>query len=62
MKTIAYKDIAGGRINGYFNVKNPNQKRWERFFEGLKELQNTGNIIIYRVKGSKVKQLKIKRY
>lgn len=62
MKTVAYKDKLGGRINGYFNVKNPNQKRWDRFFEGLKDLEHTGNIIIYRVKGNKVKQFKIKGY
>tara|TARA_R110000868_G_scaffold323712_1_gene584651 strand:+ start:253 stop:441 length:189 start_codon:yes stop_codon:yes gene_type:complete len=62
MKTIGYRDILGGSINCYVNKNNPNQKRWDRFFEALKDLNHTGNIVIYRINGIKVKQLKVKRY
>ena len=62
MKTIGYKDILGGSINCYVNKTDPTQKRWDRFFEGLKDLQHTGNIVIYRINGMKTKKLKVKRY
>ena len=62
MKTIGYKDILGGSINCYVNKTDPTQKRWDRFFEGLKDLQHTGNIVIYRINGIKTKKLKVKRY
>ena len=62
MKTIGFKDIAGGSINIYFNQKDPKQKRWERFYQALLELEHTGNIILYRINGNKINKLKLKRY
>ena len=59
MKTIGFKDNAGGRIHLYFNVSKK-ETRWERFFNALNELKHTGNITIYRVKGNKAKKLKTK--
>ena len=61
MKTIGYKDRNGKTIHLYFNA-NKRQSRWERFFEGLKELKHTGNINIYNVKGNKATLIKIKGY
>jgi len=58
MKTIAFKDIAGGTVHAYVNTKKPKQKRWERFFEALEDLKHTGNIVIYRAKGQKLTKLK----
>lgn len=62
MKTIAFKDRLGGSIHAYQNNKKPNQKRWERFFEGLNELKHTGNIIIYRVNGNKLSKISVKQF
>ena len=56
MKTIAFKDRQGGSIHAYFKT---GQTRWERFYSALEELKRTGNIIIYRVKGKKIKKLKV---
>ena len=62
MKTIAYQDRAGGCLHGYFSKDNPRQTRWQRFFKALKDLEHTGNIIIYRINGKKAKKLKVKGY
>ena len=60
MKSIAFKDMAGGQIRQYINQNKPNQKRLERIYEALEELKHTGNIIIYKTKGNKLTKLKIK--
>lgn len=61
MKTIGFKDNAGGLIHLYFN-KSKKETRWERFYNALNELKHTANITIYRIKGNKVKKLKRKGF
>jgi hypothetical protein len=57
MKTIAFKDKAGGSLHAYFNAKDPRQPRHDRIKEALEDLKHTGNIIIYLVKGNKVRKI-----
>jgi hypothetical protein len=57
MKTIGYKDNAGGMINCYFNRSNPTQKRQDRVISALSELKHTGNITVYLIDGNKVRKL-----
>lgn len=57
MKTIGFKDNAGGMTNCYFNKSNPMQPRHERINEALRELKHTGNITIYLINGNKVRKL-----
>ena len=57
MKTIGYKDKAGGSIYLYKNVSKPDQKRHERIKEALQELRHTGNINIYLIRGRKVRKI-----
>ena len=57
MKTIGYKDKAGGSIHLYKNVSKPNQKRHDRTKEALKELEHTGNIFIYLIKGNRIRKI-----
>ena len=59
MKTIAFRDNAGGSINGYFK---DGQTRHERISEALKELKHTGNITVFLVKGNKLRKLFTKQY
>ena len=59
MKTIAYQDIAGGRIRGYF-VKG--ETRHERIKNALEDLKPMACIKIYLVKGNKLRLIKVKRY
>jgi len=54
MKTLAYKDNAGGTIHGYFVE---GQTRHERIKKAFEELRHTGNITIYLVKGNKLRKL-----
>ena len=61
MKSLAFRDILGGSIHVYSNLKKPNQKRWKRFFEGYEELKHTGNIIIYRTSKNKCKKIGLRR-
>ena len=57
MKTIGFKDNAGGTINCYFNQSLPTQKRVDRITEALNELRHTGNITVYLIDGRKVRKL-----
>jgi len=57
MKTIAYRDNAGGTIQGYFNKFNPTQKRHERIKEALIDLRHTGNITVFLVNGNRIRKL-----
>ena len=57
MKTIGFKDNAGGMINCYFNGSNPTQKRCDRIREALNDLRHTGNITVYLIDGNKVRKL-----
>lgn len=61
MKTIGFRDIAGGSIHIYKNVKEPSQKRIDRIKEGLKDLKHTGCIVIYLIKGNKYRRIAVKR-
>lgn len=57
MKTIGYRDKAGGSIYLYKNVSRPDQKRHDRVKEALNELRHTGNINIYLIKGNRVRRI-----
>jgi trehalose-6-phosphatase len=57
MKTIGYKDKAGGSIHIYKNASKPDQTRHERIREALKDLKHTGNINIYLINGRKVRKI-----
>jgi hypothetical protein len=57
MKTVGYRDNAGGLINLYKNVSKPEQKRHDRIKEALTDLQHTGNITIYLIKGNRIKRI-----
>lgn len=59
MKTIAYKDNAGGQIKGYFA---DGETRHQRIQNALKELKHMGNITIYLVNGNKCRKLFRKSY
>jgi len=54
MKTIAFKDNAGGSIMGYFKE---GETRHERIKNALADLRRTGNITVYLVKGNKTRKL-----
>jgi hypothetical protein len=57
MKTIGYRDNAGGAILCYKSKTNPTQKRHDRIKEALNDLSHTGNITIYLIDGNKVRKL-----
>lgn len=59
MKTIAFRDIRGGTIHGYFKE---GQTRHERIKEALAELKHVGCIHVYLVKGNKIRKLFTKKY
>lgn len=56
MKTIGYKDNAGGSIYCFFK-QGENQPRHERIKEALKSLKHTGNITVYLIDGNKKRKL-----
>ena len=62
MKTIGFRDIAGGSIHLYINKGNPEQKRHDRIKEAINDLKHTGNIIVYLINGRKYRRLFIKRF
>jgi hypothetical protein len=57
MKTIGYRDNAGGSIHLYKNVSKPDQSRHDRIKEALKDLEHTGNITIYLIKGNRMRKI-----
>lgn len=59
MKTIAFQDIQGGILNGYFKI---GEKRHERIINALKELKHTGRINVFLVDGNKQRLLFSKGY
>lgn len=54
MKTIAYKDLAGGAMKSYYME---GQTRHERIKKALDELHHVGNIVIYLIDGNKIRRL-----
>jgi trehalose-6-phosphatase len=62
MKTIGFRDIAGGSIHLYKDKTNDQQPRHERIQAALQDLKHTGNIIVYLINGRKHRRLFIKRY
>ena len=54
MKTIAYQDVIGGTLHGYFKE---GESRHERIQNALKELKHTGRIFVYLIKGNKKRRL-----
>jgi hypothetical protein len=54
MKTIAFRDVAGGTIHGFFK---PEQKRIDRYTEALKDLEHTAQIKVYLINGNKTRFL-----
>jgi hypothetical protein len=60
MTNIAFQDIVGGTVNVY--TANKHLPKWERIDKALKELEHTGNIIVYLYKGRKLRRIKVKRY
>lgn len=54
MKTIGYKDNAGGMINCYFKT---GETRHERINNALIDLKHTGNITVYLIDGNKTRKL-----
>ena len=59
MKTIAFKDRAGGAIKAYFVE---GQTRHERIKKALAELGPVANINIYLVKGNKLRLINQKQF
>jgi hypothetical protein len=57
MKTIAYRDNAGGSIHCFKNRSTPHQKRHDRIKEALKDLEHTGNITIYLIRGNRIRKI-----
>lgn len=54
MKSIAFKDNAGGSTVMYYK---DGETRHERIANALKELKHVGNITVYLVNGRKVRTL-----
>lgn len=54
MKSIGYKDNAGGMINVYFK---PGETRHERIKNALADLNAMANITIYLINGKKFRKL-----
>jgi hypothetical protein len=54
MKTIGFKDNAGGMITAYFKE---GETRHERIINALNDLKHTGNITVYLINGNKIKKL-----
>jgi len=54
MKTIAYQDIQGGSLNGYFAK---GETRHERISNALNDLRHTGRIKVYLINGNKTRLL-----
>jgi hypothetical protein len=68
MKTIAFRDLAGGGFRIWNPKINYNQfeltdkpKRIDRRIDGLNDLKHTGNIAVYLVYGNKMRLL-FKKY
>jgi len=61
MKTIAYRDLAGGGFMRYFEKEDSKtlfrQKKHERIKEALEDLKHTGNVAIYLVSKYKTRFL-----
>lgn len=62
MKTIGYKDLVSGFIYEYKprdgrETELFRRKRWERFFEGYKDMRGLGNVAIVRLDGQKVRSI-----
>ena len=58
MKSIAYKDIAGGKIMTYIAQS---QTKLERIVNGLEELRKVGDIAVYLVSNRKSRLLFVRR-
>jgi hypothetical protein len=59
MKTIAFQDILGGSIHGYFKE---GETRHERIKNALEDLRHTACIKVFLVKGKKLRLLFKKGY
>ena len=60
MKTIGFRDVAGGPVRLYENKSKPNQKRHDRVRDALNDLRHTGNIVVYLINGRKYRCLYFK--
>lgn len=54
MKTIGFRDVAGGSIQCYFKE---GETRHERIKNALKDLHGVGKIHVYLINGNKVRKL-----
>lgn len=61
MKSIAFQDVTGGSIM-VFNPPNKTMNHHERIKEGLKELEHTGMIKVFLIRGKKIRKLFSKTY
>jgi len=53
MKTIGMMDLVERKIR-FYNPKNVhNQKRQDRIIEALKDIEHTGNIAVFYIRGNK---------
>ena len=59
MKTIAYRDIQGGSLYGYFCE---GETRHERIRNALKDLRHMARIRVYLINGNKTRWLFSKGY